>query len=144
MLTDFEYETIAGDQLEAFKQILNQHKDGALHPVALLIGPTGKQLMVVMEFRSPAEEEIVLAKLVNTVRSAGATAVILFGTANTFIPAYGNDPVPFLFASILESTHKQCRLGPSNFIFRRSCCQSPASSAPPSERGGDQRFVPRT
>jgi len=32
MLTDFEYETIARDQLEAFKQILNQHKNGALTP----------------------------------------------------------------------------------------------------------------
>lgn len=94
------YQAIARDQLENFKDIMRRKKEGALHPVALIIKSSSEQMFIVMEFRTPEEEEIILKNLAEAVRGAGAVAVILFGTASTFIPAYGNDPVPLLFASI--------------------------------------------
>ena len=92
------YEAIARNDLEMFKDVIRKNKE-AVHPTALVF--TDKtQVYVVMEFRSKEEEEIVLEKLAAAVRSIEATAVILYGTAMTFIPAYGPDPAPLLFASI--------------------------------------------
>jgi hypothetical protein len=92
------YEAIARNDLEMFKDMIRANKE-AVHPTALVF--TAKtQVYVVMEFCNKEEEEIVLQKLAASVRSIDATAVILFGTAMTFIPAYGPDPTPLLFASI--------------------------------------------
>jgi hypothetical protein len=108
---DSHYIAAARLQQEDFKDIMRKHKQGFVHPAALLFLPDDSRLLIVMEFRSKAEEEIVLRNLAAYVRESKAKAVILFGTAQTFIATYGADPVWFLFASIYVPSEKVYTLG---------------------------------
>jgi hypothetical protein len=92
--------TMARDWLATFKGHMQERKVGSYHPCALVIPPDANAFLLVMEWHSAEEEQIVKEKLATYVREAGAVAVIMFGTAKTFIPSMGAFPVPFLFASI--------------------------------------------
>jgi hypothetical protein len=80
-----ELTTLVRSQLDMFKQIMVTQKDKAICPTALLIQPNGEQFMIVMEWRSEEEKEIVLAKLCGAVYTARALAVVLTMAVNVLM-----------------------------------------------------------
>ncbi len=112
------YISTARTQLEELKQIMMKHADTAIHPMALLIMPDGAQVIMVMEWRSPKEKEIVLRKMCDAARAADAVAVILLGTSRAYLGTdlfllddQADDPVMFLFAGIHVPDEKVYCLG---------------------------------
>jgi len=67
--------------------------------------------MMVMEWRSEAEKEIVLKRMTTAARVSGAAAVILFGTSRAYLAKQAEDPVMFLFAGIHVPGEKAYTLG---------------------------------
>jgi len=105
------YLTLARTQLEELRQLMAKHSDTAIHPMALLIMPNNSQVIIVMEWRSTEEKEIVLRKLGDAARAADAIAVILFGTATAILAKQLDEPVSFLFAGIHVPGEKTYCLG---------------------------------
>ena len=108
---DPRYITTARAYLDEFKKIMVTYKDSAIHPVALFIMPNLAEVMMVMEWRSPEEKDVVLDKMVVAARAAGAAAVVVFGTANALMPQLGDVPALFLFADIHVPNEKTYSLG---------------------------------